>query len=318
MRYVAMRYIAIRYRAMRCGTLRYCASRTHFCLSLAPSLARSGPHHLLPHQVRMASLDLSSTQAVPPCLLRWLMIELQLQIAAQLDDPADFASLCLAAPRLGRLALKSLKHSNTRRFELMLRRYAGDPRSEQAGCEWLKLNGGGWPFIHVDIMERMESGSEVGENDLKEQWCLKTEEGKVLIQERYHSGIICHYEGERGSERMVRRDFSGLIMQLTSGDAAGKANAAGALANLASTNSDNQLAIAQANVIPHLIALVKRGDAAGKANAARALWNLVHGPSTKEPLTKKQAIINSQLHFLTSKAQLFIYSRHMPPPFRLH
>jgi hypothetical protein len=207
------------------------------------------------------------------------MIELQLQIAAQLDDPADFASLCLAEPRLGRQALKSLKHFNTLLFvvamrlvtgghinEALLRRYAGDLRSERAGCEWLKSKGGGRPFIHVDMMEGMESASALGDSDLKEQWCLQTEEGKVLIQERYHSGIICHYEGERGSERMVRRDFSGLIMQLTSGDAAGKANAAGALGNLASNNADNQLAIAQAGVIPHLIALVESGDEDAQSN----------------------------------------------------
>jgi len=60
------------------------------------------------------------------------------------------------------------------------------------------------------------------------------------------------------------------VALLESGDAAGKANAAGALNKLA-CNADNQIAIAQAGAIPHLVALVESGDAAGRANAVGAL-----------------------------------------------
>jgi len=158
-----------------------------------------------------------------PRPLSWLTDDLRLHIAAQLDDSDDCASLCLADPRLGLLALQSpqLKpHFNTPLFgvamrlktggfinEALLRRYAADSRSERAGCEWLERKNGGRPCIQVDIIKRREQGPEVEEYDLKERWRLETEEGAVIVQLRYHSGMVCHYEGgERGRERMVRCD----------------------------------------------------------------------------------------------------------------
>ena len=60
---------------------------------------------------------------------------------------------------------------------------------------------------------------------------------------------------------------------LSSGDAEGKAKAAGALWNLA-VNDDNQVAIAAAGGILPLVALLSSGDAKGKAKAAEALRNL--------------------------------------------
>ncbi len=64
-----------------------------------------------------------------------------------------------------------------------------------------------------------------------------------------------------------------LLAQLKSGDAVDKANAAGALNNLA-YHADNRVAIAQAGAIPPLVALLESGDAVDKANAADALKNL--------------------------------------------
>ena len=85
-----------------------------------------------------------------------------------------------------------------------------------------------------------------------------------------------------------------LIALLSSGDAAGKEQAAGALWNLG-VNDDNKVKIVQAGGIAPLIALLTSGDAAGRTSAVLALKNLTYHDSGKSTIrsTGLQAIQNA-------------------------
>ena len=80
-----------------------------------------------------------------------------------------------------------------------------------------------------------------------------------------------------------------LVEKVHSGDAAGKAAAAGALRNLA-INADNQVAIAAAGAVAPLVALARGGDAAGKEAAAAALWILAHNDDNQVAIAAAGAI----------------------------
>ena len=97
---------------------------------------------------------------------------------------------------------------------------------------------------------------------------LAAKDGKVAIAQ---AGAIPH-----------------LVALLESGDADGKASAAGALMNLAS--KDGMVAIAQNGGIPHLVALLESGNANGKYYAAGALMNLASNADIRVAIAQAGAI----------------------------
>ena len=71
-------------------------------------------------------------------------------------------------------------------------------------------------------------------------------------------------------------DITELVALVRDGNDAQKAEAAGALANLAANCADNRIPIAKAGGIPPLVALVRDGNDEQKHSAAWALRNLAH------------------------------------------
>jgi hypothetical protein len=84
------------------------------------------------------------------------------------------------------------------------------------------------------------------------------------------------------------------------GDALGKANAAGALWNLALSDAAIKAAIVAAGALVPLAALARDGDALGKANAAGALWNLAGGDAAiKAAILAAGALVCGVAYFWT-------------------
>jgi hypothetical protein len=75
------------------------------------------------------------------------------------------------------------------------------------------------------------------------------------------------------------KNFRGLVraLQDASADGATKANAAGALLNLANGDAANKAAMVTAGAIPPLVELVRGGSDQGKVSAAGALYYLSNG-----------------------------------------
>ena len=150
-------------------------------------------------------------------LLHQLPAELQLRIAELApDNHRDRAALCLAIPTLGLAALRVLpayRHIlvsvGLRLFsagaalfdDSLLRRYAARADATAEGASWLSA-------------AAANAGSALGlrrqspEGDGAMRWLLVQggRDGAVL-KESWPGGVVRHYEGERGAERIVRVDW---------------------------------------------------------------------------------------------------------------
>ena len=176
--------------------------------------------------------------APPTDWLAELPPELHLRILEGVDDFSDCAAFSLASPRLGLLALRSglarfkdplfavamrlllaqrvVAPRRSRRFtaplpESILRRYAADRRASADHFPWL---------ARVSPALRLSSEVTGAGASRAEYWRLRRgeESGAVLRACLWQSGIVQHYEGERGAERMVRAEFADGEVQLYEGE----------------------------------------------------------------------------------------------------
>ena len=166
--------------------------------------------------------------------------ELQLSIAGFLTDPSDCGALCIAAPRLGLLALRTLPQykevlvSVAMRLatgellkidEALLRRYLSDERMTLEGCTWLTATAekAGSPHriivlaeTHADLqawLVRTRASpwhvSDVivraGPDRDGKIFIYQGEDGEErLVRVQWPDGGVAHFEGERHEERKVR------------------------------------------------------------------------------------------------------------------
>eukprot|EP00964_Phaeocystis_antarctica_P002912 scaffold1541_cov67-Phaeocystis_antarctica.AAC.2 len=142
-------------------------------------------------------------------LLNTLPLELQLHIANAVGERCDRAALALASPRvLGLAACCELPSYQGLEMSLafhvlggaideqLLRSYASRSEATPEGCEWLAgvdaaagvlvVSG---PFGQEPW--HLKSGSTVG----------------ALLRRKQLSGVVCHYEGKEGAERLARCDL---------------------------------------------------------------------------------------------------------------
>ncbi|EOD21278.1 hypothetical protein EMIHUDRAFT_315886 [Emiliania huxleyi CCMP1516] len=173
--------------------------------------------------------------APPTDWLAELPHELHLRILEGVDDFSDCAAFSLASPRLGLLALRSgLARFNDPLFavairlqiaqhcvgsvgtvsvtlsEDTLRRYAADRRASADHFLWL---------ARVSPALRLSSEVEgAGERPI-EVWRLRRGENGAKLRVRLlHSGLVEHYEGEKGAERKVRAELANGVVQYFEGD----------------------------------------------------------------------------------------------------
>ena len=147
--------------------------------------------------------------------------ELQLEVARFLTNPSDCAALCLAVPR--GLGLAALRHRELPQYkdilvsvalrlatgelqfdEALLRRYIWDRRMTPGGCEWLTAAAqkAGSPLGIVRSVD--QSGEE-----------LRLTNGGAdgaLVRQKYESGRVVFFEGERNAEREVREEDNGFVI----------------------------------------------------------------------------------------------------------
>ena len=178
-------------------------------------------------------------------MLLVLPTDLQLQIAGFLTDLGDCAALCIAAPRLGLLALRTLSQYKEvlvsvamrlatgellRIDEALLRRYLSDERVTLEGCTWLTATAekAGSPhriIVHAETHADLQAWlvrtrvspwhvSDVlvragpdGARDGK-FYIYQGEDGEErVVGVQWPDGVIQVFEGERGAERQVRADW---------------------------------------------------------------------------------------------------------------
>ena len=147
--------------------------------------------------------------------LRELPLELQLHVASELSERTDRASICLALLPLGRAALRGLAEyredilmsvalrlprlvaaaKHTLLDERLLRFYVADRRATHDGCLWLNA---AFAAAGFDLQVQAAGDSEM-------EWRLTAgPELGALLRSVRPSGIVVHYEGENGAERVVR------------------------------------------------------------------------------------------------------------------
>jgi len=169
--------------------------------------------------------------APPASLFSTLPDELQLKVASAIAmSPTvwqDRAALCLACPRLGVAAIRSIeaykdpllavgialwhRSATSVLTEQRFRQYLADSKDTRGGRLWLswqaERHGVGLAFngkviptdtgaIHA--IERRLSVLSQG------QWVLS-----ALLRKDYSNGRVLHCEGEKGAERMVREHYEG-------------------------------------------------------------------------------------------------------------
>ncbi|EOD36787.1 hypothetical protein EMIHUDRAFT_309296 [Emiliania huxleyi CCMP1516] len=163
--------------------------------------------------------------APPTDWLGELPPELHLRILEGVDDFSDCAAFSLASPRLGLLALRSglarfkdplfavamrlllIERLHAGSFvgapimdtlnEATLRAYAADRRASADNFPWL---------ARVSPALRLSSEVTGAGASRAEYWRLRRgeENGAMLRRRLLQSGMVQHYEGERGRERKVR------------------------------------------------------------------------------------------------------------------
>ena len=158
----------------------------------------------------------------PPAssLLLALPDELRLHIAGAVSEWQDRAALCLACPPLGVTAIRTIEaykdpllavaialwHRSPSSVldEQCFRRYAADCQASDAGGHWLtataERHGVGLGFDF-----RVLGAGTV--NECVEWRLTTTTQGELdhaLLRRRNKSGLVRHYEGEKGAERRVR------------------------------------------------------------------------------------------------------------------
>ena len=145
-----------------------------------------------------------------PCCLQALPIELALECARHVIDLRDRARLCLALPPLGVTAMRELaEYTRSLLFiiamrlamgstidEDLLREYARSRAADRAGCELLSE----WSCGAVGLRVVDTAG--------RSYWHLTPGgvEGAKVRKVYIDAGIVIHFEGDVGVERMVRRD----------------------------------------------------------------------------------------------------------------
>ena len=175
--------------------------------------------------------------APPTDWLAELPHELHLRILEGVDDFSDCAAFSLASPRLGLLALRSgLARFKDPLFavamrlllvqrrcadpfvtvsatlnEVILRRYAADRRASADHFPWL-----------ARVSPALCLSSEVtgAGASRAEYWRLRRgdENGASLRRRLLQSGMVQHYEGGRGAERMVRVELADGNVQYYEGE----------------------------------------------------------------------------------------------------
>ena len=88
----------------------------------------------------------------------------------------------------------------------------------------------------------------------------ETRERAIALLERYGSLQTAANAFCTAADASVPSEVRRWVEQLRSGDERQKEDAAGALANLACNNADDQMAIAKAGGIPPLVALARSGS----------------------------------------------------------
>ena len=148
------------------------------------------------------------------CQWAWLIDELKLEVAANVESPLDRAALSLAVPTLGIIARNNLLSYRGILMRLafhvtlgnpvdedLLRRYASHHEATWAGCEWLNS---------VTLAKGMVTGyHQVQSSSGRTSWHLLDGDGRAgaWLLCRLSSGAVMHYEGGRGAERVVRVVF---------------------------------------------------------------------------------------------------------------
>ena len=152
--------------------------------------------------------------------------ELQLQIAARVDDPRGRAMLALAQPRLGLAALRALEeyrqplvafaathglHAGAQVTQEHLMGYATDARATDAGCTalsaWAAEGGSSLSLVMgPDFIELCDGEQKV--RRVRPNGKVLHFEGEAGVERVVlcvsPNGRVVHYEGEGGAERMVR------------------------------------------------------------------------------------------------------------------
>ena len=157
--------------------------------------------------------------------LRELPLELQLHVASELGERTDRAAFCLALPPLGCAALRGLAEyredilmsvalrlprlvpaaKHTLLDERLLRFYVADRRATHDGCLWLNA---AFAAVGVDLQVQVAGDGE-------REWRLMAgPELSAMLRRVRPSGVVIHFEGEKGAERMVRMvDLMGFVIQ---------------------------------------------------------------------------------------------------------
>jgi hypothetical protein len=147
--------------------------------------------------------------------------ELQLGVAAAVEDLRDAASLCFALPPLGLRVLRTLPRfqdklmsvalqwvaSPSQRFnvidEALLRRYARERSMTREGCAWLTvLNAAVESKLCLCMADLvLDSGTHT-------KWNLMDAEGVgAKVRMDFPNGLLLHYEGVDGAERLVLSEY---------------------------------------------------------------------------------------------------------------
>lgn len=152
-------------------------------------------------------------------LLSALPNDLQLHVCEALTDHHERAALCLAEPRVGLAAMRTLSGYKDRFLavaialrthgsaaevldEAFYRRYAAALEATAESCAWLAeaAERAGWP-LHVAVIS-FQPYWLFG----IQEWRLRSGAREVALLRRDHElGASLFYEGEAGAERLVRR-----------------------------------------------------------------------------------------------------------------
>lgn len=163
--------------------------------------------------LRSATRARLTTSQSTPALLDDLPEDLQLRICEAVPNLHDRAALCLASPRLGLTAMRTLSGYKERFMpvaialctcpadevldEACLRRYAAAKHATEEGCRWLAAAAerNAWP---LSIAVRKAEGRST-------YWSVHNGTHETAVLRRiYPDGSVELFEGERGDERVVR------------------------------------------------------------------------------------------------------------------